>query len=372
MAAVDEVLVAAERARVVERRGQGRRRTWIGSAAASYAVDGVFLALLAYADAVPGWVAGGFFAGAALLNGTVYALTAADWNLRLRDPSMVVPQSALGIALQAAVVFVVPQIAFPWLVNLVTVLAFATIWISLAASAVLWGLCAALSGALFYGYAGRLGIPDESTAQATLAWLFFCVILGRLVFLSAYSGWMRNRLDESRRKLALTMEQVRELASHDELTKVLNRRSILERLEQERAGAARAGVPFCVALFDLDHFKAINDQHGHGAGDQVLREFVRTVHATMRETDIFGRYGGEEFLMILTDTTLDGGRLASERVCLAVAAADHGSIAPGVPVTVSVGVAAWQAGEETSHLLGRADAALYRAKANGRNRVESA
>ena len=76
--------------------------------------------------------------------------------------------------------------------------------------------------------------------------------------------------------------------------------------------------------------------------------------------------------MILTDTTLDGGRLASERVCRAVAAADYGSIAPDVPVTVSVGVAAWQAREEASHLLGRADAALYRAKANGRNRVESA
>lgn len=373
MAAVEDSLLAAERARVVERRGQGRRRKWIATAAASYAVDGAFLALLALAGALPAWLPWAFLAGAVLLNGAAYALTASDWNLRLRDPSLVLPQSLCGILLQAGVVFAAPQIAFPWLANLVTVLAFATIWISLAASSVLWGLCAALSAALFYGLAGRLGVPQGDVLQVTLAWLFFCVMLGRLVFLSAYSGWMRNRLDESRRKLAQTMEHVRELASHDDLTKVLNRRSILARLEQERAGAGRTGLPFCVALLDLDHFKAINDTHGHAAGDAVLQAFACTVHATMRATDIFGRYGGEEFLIVLTDTGLDGARLALERIRGAIAAARELSAAlPGRQVTVSGGLAAWKPGEEASQLLARADAALYRAKANGRDRVETA
>jgi diguanylate cyclase (GGDEF)-like protein len=272
------------------------------------------------------------------------------------------------------VVFVAPQIAFPWLVNLVTVLAFATIWISLRASLCLWALCAASSGAIFYAYGldGRLGMPLGGPLQVGLAWLFFSVILGRLVFLGAQSAWMRNRLHESRSKLAVSMEHARELASHDELTQALNRRAIMARLEEERASAGRTAQAFCVALLDLDHFKAVNDTHGHRAGDEVLQAFVKSVRATMRETDILGRYGGEEFLMILTDTALDGAPRALERVRAAVETADYGRIAAGLTLTVSIGVAGWQRGEDTASLLGRADSALYRAKANGRNRVEIA
>jgi diguanylate cyclase (GGDEF)-like protein len=104
----------------------------------------------------------------------------------------------------------------------------------------------------------------------------------------------------------------------------------------------------------------------------VLQAFVKSVRATMRETDIVARYGGEEFLMILTDTALDGAPRALERVRAAVETADYGRIAAGLTLTVSIGVAGWQRGEDTASLLGRADSALYRAKANGRNRVEIA
>lgn len=370
MAAVEERLLAAERARGVERRGQRRRRLWVAAAAASYAVDGVFLGLLALAGAAPMWLAGAFLAGATLINSVAYGVIATGWNLRLRDPSLTLPLSLCGILLQSAVVLVAPQMAFPWLANLVTVLAFASIWLPLGASLVAWGLCAAVSGALLYGYAGRLGIALDGTLQVTLSWLFFCVILGRLVFLSAYSGWMRNRLHESRSRLAVSIEQVRELASHDELTKTLNRRSIVGRLEQERASAARTGQPLCVALLDLDHFKSINDSHGHAAGDQVLQAFTATLRATMRESDVLGRYGGEEFLMVMTDTRLEEAMLASERICQAIAATDFTWLAPQLQVTVSLGLAAWKRGEDSGQLLARADAALYRAKAKGRNRVE--
>jgi diguanylate cyclase (GGDEF)-like protein len=370
MAAAEESLIAAERARNVERRGQRRRRLWIAAAAASYALDGAFLLLFALAGAAPLWVAGAYLGGAALLNGATYGAMAADWNLRLRDPSMVLPQGVCGVVLQAGVALAAPQMAFPWLANLLTVLAFSTIWLSLGRSLALWALCAGLAGALFFGAAGRLGVPLEGPWQTALSWLFFSVILGRFVFLSAYSAGMRSRLLESRSRLAASIDQVRELASHDELTKVFNRRSIVARLEEERASAMRTGQPLCVALLDLDHFKAVNDTHGHRAGDETLQAFVKTVRATMRETDILGRYGGEEFLMILTDTALDGMPGAAERVCRAVEAAGYGSIAPGLTLTVSIGVAAWNPGEDTVALLGRADAALYRAKANGRNRVE--
>jgi diguanylate cyclase (GGDEF)-like protein len=374
MAAVEEPLLAAEKMHGIERRGQKRRLMWIIAAAASYALDALFLFLFAAAGAVPFSLAWAFLAGVVLLNATTYGIIAAGWNLRLRDPSLTLPQNVCGILLQGVVVLVAPQIAFPWLANLVTVLAFATIWISLAASLGLWALCAAASAALFYAYGldGRLGIPLDGPLQVTLAWLFFCVILGRLVFLSAHSAWMRNRLHESRSKLAVSMEHARELASHDELTKSLNRRAVVARLEEERASAARTGQAFCVALLDLDHFKAVNDTHGHRAGDELLQAFVKCVRATMRETDILGRYGGEEFLMILTDTALDGAPRALERVRCAVEAADYDPIAKGLTLTVSIGVASWRRGEDIVALLGRADAALYEAKAKGRNRMEMA
>ena len=372
MTAVEDRLVTAGRAGRVERRGQQRRRVWIAAAAGSYLLDMLFLAALAYSGAAPGRIAVAFALGAALTCAGFYAVTALDWNLRRRDPSLILPQAVCGVALHTAVVFAVPGIAFPWLLNLVTVLAFATIWLSFAASLAMWAACVGLSGLLFYAYSDRIGVPLAGSGQVAIVWLLFSVVLGRFVFLSVYSASMRNRLHESRRKLAESMDQVRELVSHDELTKALNRRSLMARLEQEKSAAARTGLPFSVALLDLDEFKTINDNHGHAAGDEVLKAFVRTVHATMRDTDIFGRYGGEEFLMICTDTGLEGARTAAERVRRAVAAADWARVAPGCAVSASIGVAAWKPGEQIDQLLRRADGALYEAKRNGRNRVEIA
>jgi diguanylate cyclase (GGDEF)-like protein len=120
---------------------------------------------------------------------------------------------------------------------------------------------------------------------------------------------------------------------------------------------------------DLDHFKLVNDTYGHGVGDDVLRAFAATVHATMRDTDIFGRYGGEEFLLILTATALDAVAPALGRVCAGLAAHDWSAIAPGLAVTQSIGVAGFRKGENVGQLLQRADAALYEAKRTGRNRT---
>jgi diguanylate cyclase (GGDEF)-like protein len=120
---------------------------------------------------------------------------------------------------------------------------------------------------------------------------------------------------------------------------------------------------------DLDHFKAINDGHGHAVGDEVLRTYAAAVQAVMRDTDIFGRYGGEEFLLILTATAPAGASVALERIGAALAACDWQAIAPGLAVTQSVGVAGYRPGESVEQLLKRADDALYEAKGAGRDRV---
>jgi len=145
-------------------------------------------------------------------------------------------------------------------------------------------------------------------------WLYFSLILGRCLLLSVNANRMRTRLADSRRKLAASLEQVQQLASHDELTGTLNRRSLMAALERERSRTERSGAPFSITMIDLDHFKRVNDTHGHATGDEVLRAFAATVNGTMRATDIFGRYGGEEFLMILFDTTPALALKAMERM----------------------------------------------------------
>ncbi|HUJ85345.1 MAG TPA: GGDEF domain-containing protein, partial [Burkholderiales bacterium] len=279
---------------------------------------------------------------------------------------------AWGILVQLAVVAIAPQIAFPQLANLFTVFAFGMLWLPLTEAAVLWGLAMAGTGAVLYLNEGRLGAAFASGFELTLTWVYLSVILSRSLLLTVYANGLRARLGESRRKLAAALGQIQQLVHTDELTRAFNRRSLLARLEEELSRAERTKVPFCIAMLDLDHFKAVNDGHGHAAGDQVLRGFADAVRSVMRKTDIFGRYGGEEFLMILTASELVGTVRALERVRAALAARDWNGLAPGLKVTVSAGVGAWRQGESLEQLLARADGALYHAKRSGRDRIEVA
>ena len=127
---------------------------------------------------------------------------------------------------------------------------------------------------------------------------------------------------------------------------------------------------FYVAILDLDSFKNINDTFGHSAGDDVLKEFARIVKNQVRVSDYFGRFGGEEFLLLLTQTTLATAPVFAERIRAIVESCDWPSIPHQLKVTVSTGIAEYRLQENIENTLRRADAALYRAKQAGRNRVE--
>ncbi len=160
-------------------------------------------------------------------------------------------------------------------------------------------------------------------------------------------------------------EALQTLASRDGLTGLLNRRAGDERLRHEMARHRRSGQPMALAIADIDHFKAVNDTHGHAMGDEVLREVAQVLTAACRATDVLIRQGGEEFVVLMPDTAPEGARVACEKLRLAVAA--H----PGrVPVTLSLGLAApAQAYGLAEAALEAADQALYAAKKGGRNRV---
>ena len=185
---------------------------------------------------------------------------------------------------------------------------------------------------------------------------------------------LRVRLRAGRRILDLqeellkAREALRDQATHDGLTGLLNRATILEKLDDELSRAARAGNPVSVLMADLDRFKSINDSLGHLAGDAVLREAARRLKSTARRYDSVGRYGGEEFLILLPGCDAADAALQAERMREAIGATPFLTPSRPVTVTASLGVAC------SSHcareaLVREADDALYEAKGNGRNRV---
>ena len=134
----------------------------------------------------------------------------------------------------------------------------------------------------------------------------------------------------------------------------------------------RTNLPFAVALFDIDLFKHVNDEHGHLVGDEVLRRFVIAAAAAIRGTDRLGRYGGEEFLLVMPTTDReDAAVAAAERIRESVRAVDWAGLNAGLDVTVSAGIGLARVGESVEALLGRADTALYAAKHAGRNCVRA-
>jgi diguanylate cyclase (GGDEF)-like protein len=163
------------------------------------------------------------------------------------------------------------------------------------------------------------------------------------------------------------VDRLADMAHTDDLTGMPNRRALFEHLDQQASRSRRDRAPFCVAIFDLDHFKRFNDSFGHPAGDRMLKAFASTISERVRGQDVFARLGGEEFCLVLPDTGVDGsvhliGELQAQARPILMGP-------DGNTVTFSVGVAECRPNEDISALLARADVALYEAKHSGRDRV---
>jgi two-component system, cell cycle response regulator len=173
------------------------------------------------------------------------------------------------------------------------------------------------------------------------------------------------------RQLEVQTELLSKLAAFDDLTGVYNRRSLFHALETELSRSHRYGRTLSLMMLDLDHFKAVNDRHGHGAGDTVLRQVAQAVQSVVRTMDVVCRYGGEEFCVILPETNPAGAARAAERVRAAVEKNPIQTSVAELAVTVSIGVATWvpDGTEQLPDLLAEADRALLEAKRLGRNRV---
>ena len=320
-----------------------------------------FLGLLPWRAAVEG------AAGIVTLIALFFLVFRSGFNLRFADPSLSTEQVGAAIVFLAYIMYhAAPARSALMLFYLVAML-FGVLRLNAKR---LMGLAAVAIVA--HGTVLHLTYLRNPSMDLRAAFTEFGVLVMVLPWFAVMGGYvnrLRVRLSDSNRELRRAFDHIGELAIRDELTAAFNRRFLIDTLARERSRAERTHEPFSICLADLDHFKTINDTLGHAAGDSVLKHFAALAPRGLRGIDTFGRFGGEEFLLVLPGTDRQGAVAVAERV----RAATEASVLPDLPferrITISIGVATYVPGEEVAALLARADKALYQAKNAGRNRV---
>jgi diguanylate cyclase (GGDEF)-like protein len=355
------------------RKLQAHRLRVTAATIANALLQSLIVVLYAATGTVSWPIAGAFFAVSLLTTGAYTLAVWRGWNLRWPDSMLLYAQLATNYAIQLVFIVVAPALWMVFLASTLVTVNYATM--NLSARQFLWGwigfgITTAL--ALWWG-ASRFSTPAPTPANIAILWLFFFLAVRRLAVIGNQFSRLREQLSERNDALQASLERIEQLASHDELTGAFNRREFLKLLNEERERSRRTLHPYSVALFDLDHFKAVNDRFGHAAGDQVLRVFCELAQKAKRTTDRFARYGGEEFVLLMPATTApESAAVAVERIRAALSAHDWQGLLDGGRVTVSAGIATARDGEAVEDLMARADAALYEAKRQGRDRSVAA
>ena len=197
--------------------------------------------------------------------------------------------------------------------------------------------------------------------------LFASVVLLSIALLAGRLARLRERLSQQNAALTSALEQIQRLATQDDLTGLVNRRHMSDLLAAENLRRDRSGESPSLVLIDIDLFKRINDEHGHAAGDAVLRRFAEVAAATLRASDVLARWGGEEFLLLLPATDEASALLCVERIRARLAEVSFDAVRPGLRITFSAGLSVLGPGETAQTLVERADRAMYAAKRAGRN-----
>lgn len=308
------------------------------------------------------WVAVAF-----AVNGLFYIAVCSGWNLRLRDPSMTLAQMTISTVWLLMVLYFIEQVRGSVLVLFLIIFVFGIFRLRM-------GQFIGVALLAVAGYALVIALLAHNRAQSIqleveiLQWLLLVMVLPWFAVLGAYISNVRNKLRQRNKEMEKALATIERLASHDELTGIYSRRYFLDALRREQSRFEREQQPFCLAMLDLDSFKAINDRHGHLAGDDVLRTFAECVQQEVRQVDYFARYGGEEFVLLLVNADMALASNIAERMRTRIEAQAFPHV--DRPVTASIGIAQYRRGESINDLIGRADRALYAAKDGGRNQVQ--
>lgn len=354
------------------KRRASQRRQMLAVQAVSYSLIASVLLVYFYAGTVSMMVPSAYFLAGVGLVAIYIVLSETNFNDRFDDHYLTIYQVGSHVALQLCFLLAVPQIGFVFLSVVFLIFGFGALRMTSRQAVITWTLTVTGLAPIFLFTSTPIGLPVATQAERIAAMLSYVLTIGQCAFVGLYGSSMRKMLFDRSFQLKAAYKKIEELAELDELTGASNRRSIMRMLEEEIARADRSGAPCSIALIDLDWFKRINDAYGHPTGDEVLRTFSITMFANIRGIDRFGRYGGEEFLLVLPDMDTKNAVRALDRLRAIIADLDWSAFSPGMKVTISAGVATLKPNETSDVLLARADSALYAAKAQGRNRIASA
>jgi diguanylate cyclase (GGDEF)-like protein len=303
------------------------------------------------------------------LVGAVALAHATGWSLKQPDPTLFLPHQLYAIAVALGVALTTPQIGFQPFATLFAISAFSFMAPNARSLIVAWVAVALGTAAVIFAVGPRLAIPTSTLAGQALTSAVIAGLLARCIWIAMFVRKLRSRLAEKNRSLSEAMKRIETLATTDDVTGLPNRRAVAQVLRDQMALSRRTGLPLALAFVDIDHFKQINDTYGHLAGDRALQHIADALRSGVREIDRVGRFGGEEFLIVMPSTSLEQAREPLERLRRGIAEFDGATIGLDVKTTVTIGAAQYAPSETFEAFVRRADLALYLGKGAGRNRV---
>jgi len=300
-----------------------------------------------------------------------YGVIRSGLSRRFADPSMVLAQVLYAVAALMIAYALVPETRAAALQTPCITVVFGMLTLRPRETVI---ACAWIIAMLLTTVALMLlfDAPRLDVHQELLNVTAACIVLPALTSITRHFALLRERLKSQRAQIKSALARAETLATRDPLTNLINRAQMVEILNREITRSRRYASTFSLALLDIDHFKRINDNHGHQTGDEVLIAFAGLAEACQRQTDVIARWGGEEFLILMPQTGIDSAQLVITRLREATTGVRLSKTVEDLVVTTSVGIAQWRSDESLMQTLERADKALYAAKNAGRNRVELA
>jgi diguanylate cyclase (GGDEF)-like protein len=334
-----------------------------------YLLDAAIVAMFAALGLVTWWAPGVLVVMGLVSCSSGTVAVQAGVPLRHGAASVNLPMTAFGCLVMLGMATWLPQIGGLMLMNLVVIVTTSALNLSGRHLVPLCLFMAAGAVAAIASVDQGMDLPSATWLERAATGLSFAIILGKAALVNVVGRNLRQDAHRLTAQLGTALEQVQQLAQVDGLTGLLNRRTVLALAEDERARAERSGQPFSVVLIDIDHFKRVNDAHGHAAGDEVLQRFAKLLTDAVRAVDKVARYGGEEFLVLMPPPCEASGAVTAMERLRSFMAATEWPACDGMKITASIGIASVASAEPIHQAIRRADAALYEAKRQGRDRV---
>ncbi len=299
--------------------------------------------------------------------GGIYGVIRSGLNQRFADPTLAMAQTIMAQSLIAAAYAMTGPVHGATVIMLSLVMVFGMFSLRPASVRHACVYTVSLMGVVMYWCTEHQPLHYPAR-QEVFNFALTAIVMLAISQLSGQLTDMRTRLKTQKIALEQALSHIREMAARDELTGLPNRRRMMTLLQEHATRHARGGPRFYVCIIDLDHFKNINDTYGHAAGDAVLRAFATQAQVVLRTTDMIGRWGGEEFLLLLPESPPGDPMLGLARLRDSLAGVQPSPALHDLRVRFSAGFARYEEGEPIDQAIERADRALYAAKSAGRDR----